>query len=369
MKRIRKKPLLFEYFPNLENNISWLNLAPLQTPVEQLFKIQEKLKTNSLWIKRDDLSSPLYGGNKVRKFEFIHAEILAKKCNYALTFGGIGSNHCVANAIFCNELKIKPIACLIDQPITSYVRNNLLLDLYFKNKIIYSHKRSSIKFKALWQLIRKKKIYVILPGGSSPIGTLGFVNAGLELKSQIDNGEMPEPDIIFVACGSMGTAAGLSLGLEFAGSKTYIKAVKITDSKGRNIEDLTNLAFKTWKLMKNCDSNIPTIKLNNISIDDNHIGGKYGKPTKEGFEAIHLMKDNYNIKFEPTYTGKAFAALCSFVKNNRKSSLNKTILFWNTYNGRDFTDILSKVDYHDLPEKLHWIFEKELPDYNTEQER
>lgn len=56
-----------------------------------------------------------------------------------------------------------------------------------------------------------------LPGGSSALGTLGFVNAAFELKGQIKSGAMPEPDHIFVACGSMGTAAGLLIGCTLTG--------------------------------------------------------------------------------------------------------------------------------------------------------
>lgn len=43
MPEIRKKPLLFEEYPDLEGNIPWINLAPLRTPVKKLTKIEEKL--------------------------------------------------------------------------------------------------------------------------------------------------------------------------------------------------------------------------------------------------------------------------------------------------------------------------------------
>ena len=125
MSESRKKPLLFEEYPDLEGNIPWVNLAPLRTPVKKLTKLEEELGINSLWVKCDDLTSPLYGGNKARKLEFVLAEALSQGCEKVMTAGYIGSNHCVANAVFCNQLNLKPIAVLIDQPVTVHVRNNL----------------------------------------------------------------------------------------------------------------------------------------------------------------------------------------------------------------------------------------------------
>ncbi|MFX1337412.1 MAG: pyridoxal-phosphate dependent enzyme, partial [Promethearchaeota archaeon] len=165
MPESRKRPLLFEEYPDLEGNIPWINLAPLRTPVKKLTRLEEKLGINSLWVKCDDLSSPLYGGNKPRKLEFVLAEVLNQGCERVMTAGYIGSNHCVANAIFCNQLKLKPIAVLIDQPVTTYVRNNLLLDLYFKNEIVYSQN----------EIPKDNNTYHMVPGASVPLGILGFV--------------------------------------------------------------------------------------------------------------------------------------------------------------------------------------------------
>ena len=135
MPASRKKPYLYEYFPDLESSIPWIKLAPMRTPVKQLTKLQEDLGINSLWVKQDNLTSPIYGGNKPRKLEFLLADAINKDCDKVLTVGGIGSNHCVATAAFCNIVNLEPSAALVCQPITSYVRNNLLLELYFKNNL------------------------------------------------------------------------------------------------------------------------------------------------------------------------------------------------------------------------------------------
>jgi len=361
MPKNRKIQLLFEKYPDLEANIPWLKLAPLRTPVKQLTTLENKLGINSLWVKCDNLSSPLYGGNKVRKLEFILAEAKDKGYKKVRTAGGLGSNHCVANAIFCNQLNLKPSSVLINQPITPHVRNNLLLDLYFKNKIFYTEEYINIP--------RDPNVYYMAPGGSTPLGTLGFINAALELKNQINNNELPEPDYLFVACGSSGTTAGLLMGVKIAELKTKIHTVQASSPLYSSLNTVRRLARKTWKLLIKQDKTIPKPPLEQLYFHGEFFGGEYGLPTQEGIDAIKLIKETENIKLETTYTGKTFAALLDFIRINKKIVKDKTILFWNTYNSRDFSVILENLDYHYLPEKIHWVFENPLPDFGFEIKR
>ena len=353
MSESRKKPLLFEEYPDLEGNIPWVNLAPLRTPVKKLTKLEEELGINSLWVKCDDLTSPLYGGNKARKLEFVLAEALSQGCEKVMTAGYIGSNHCVANAVFCNQLNLKPIAVLIDQPVTVHVRNNLLLDLYFKNEIVYNQN----------EIPKDNNIYHMVPGASMPLGILGFVNAMIELRNQVNNGEIPEPDYIFVASGTAGTAAGLALGIKLVDLKTQIHAVEVADPMNSSIKIIRRLAKKTNKLMAKYENPVSLPTYEHLFSNGDYFGGQYGLPTRVGLDAINIIKEVEDIQLEPTYTGKTFAALLGFVRAHKIDIKNKTILFWNTYNSRDFSDILKKVDYHDLPEDLHWVFEGPLTDY------
>ena len=61
MPENRKKPLLFEKYPDLEADIPWIKLAPLRTPVKKLTILEKKLGIDSLWVKCDNFTSPLYG--------------------------------------------------------------------------------------------------------------------------------------------------------------------------------------------------------------------------------------------------------------------------------------------------------------------
>ncbi|MFX1392009.1 MAG: 1-aminocyclopropane-1-carboxylate deaminase/D-cysteine desulfhydrase [Promethearchaeota archaeon] len=355
MPENRKIPLLFEKYPNLEANIPWIKLAPLRTPVKKLTILENRLGIKSLWVKCDNISSPLYGGNKVRKFEFILAETKNNGYKKVMTAGGLGSNHCVANAIFCHQLNLKPSSFLIDQPITPHVRKNLLLNLYFKNKIFYTEEYNNSQ--------RDPNVYYMAPGGSTPLGTLGFINAALEIKNQINNNELPEPDYLFVACGSSGTTAGLLLGVKIADLNTKIHTVQTSTSLYSSLNTVRRLTRKTWKFLIKHDNSIPKAPLEQLYFHREFFGGEYGLPTQEGINAVKLIKETENIKLETTYTGKTFAALLDFVRRNKKVVKDKTILFWNTYNSRDFSDILKNLDYHNLPEEIHWVFENPLPDF------
>ncbi len=353
MSEMRKKPLLFEKFHDLESNIPWIKLAPLRTHVRELKFLEQKLGINSLWVKQDGLTSPLYGGNKVRLLEFILADALKKDSKEVVATGGIGSHLSIANALFCNKLKIKPISILMDQPVTPYVRNNLLLNLHFKNEIYYRQR----------YIPKDETTYFTSLGGVTTLGTLGFVNAIFKLQNQINNGEMPEPDYLFVACGSSSTAAGLTIGVNITNLKTEIHFVQTSLVKTPMLNVVQRLIKRTRRLLIKAGAIIPPESFKHLIPEPIHFGGEYGIPTLECLEAIKLIKETEKIILEPTYTAKTFVVLLNFIRKNKKKIKKKTILFWNTYNSRDFSNILARVDYHGLPKNLHWVFENPLSNF------
>jgi len=356
-------PLLFQQFPSLAGKIPWRPLAPLETPVERCRNLEQELGLDSLWVKRDDISSPVYGGNKVRKLEFILAHVLERGYRKVLAIGGIGSNHCVANAVFCREMNLEPVSALVDQPLTRHVRDNLLLlHLHLGSEILYAHGTPGITGRILGSYVRDRSTYIMMPGGSTPLGTLGFVNAALELKGQVDRGEAPEPDHIFVACGSSGTAAGLAVGAFLAGLRARVHAVQVSFSIFSGVEAVQRTAHWAWNLMARHEKGLPRLNLDRLIPDPGYYGGLYGRTTPEGRRAVKLMLETEGVRLETTYTGKAFAALCGFARARQAELRGKTVLFWHTYNGRDFSDVLAGLDYRDLPARLHPVFERPLHD-------
>jgi 1-aminocyclopropane-1-carboxylate deaminase/D-cysteine desulfhydrase-like pyridoxal-dependent ACC family enzyme len=360
---------LFERYPLLSSRLPHVSLGEFPTPVHKLDQLGERIGLENLFVKRDDLSGKVYGGNKVRKLEFLLGDALRAHVKEVLNFGAAGSNHALATAIYAQKLGLKSISMLVPQPNTNYVRRNLLMSCQAGAEL---HMMPSIPFLPLlanpavvYQILRhglqKGRCPEVIPmGGSSPLGAVGFVNAAFELKGQIQRGEIPEPDYIYVASGSMGTAAGLILGLRVINSKTRVVAVRVNDQRIVNTRGLVKLIHRTNSLLSSLDSSFPRFSITEQDIDIKHefFGKQYALCTQEGMEAAAMIERYGGIKLEGTYTGKAFAAV---IEEGKKADLkNKVLLFWNTYNSRDFSAAIADLNYHRLPQSFHRYFEEEL---------
>ena len=363
---------LFEQYPLLREKLAYVPLGEFPTPVQKLERLGAELGVSQLYIKRDDLSGNLYGGNKPRKLEFILGEALRSKAKEVITFGGAGSNHALATAIYARQVSLKSISMLIPQPNARYVRRNLLMSHYCGAELhlcgtgLESARNMPLVYAAtVYQLLRhrlkKGRLpHFIPPGGSSPLGATGFVNAALELRGQIASGEMPEPERIYVACGSMGTAAGLTLGLRAARLGGRVVSVAVGSEKVTNTRAMIELINKTDSLLCSLDASFPKFEFSEADVDirPDHAGQRYALFTEEGMEAVSLMRECEGIRLDGTYTGKTLAALRHDARSG--SLLGKAVLFWNTLNSRDFSDKISGLDYHDLPRPFHRYFEEEV---------
>jgi D-cysteine desulfhydrase len=371
---VRTYPILFKLYPILRGKVPWIPLlTDIPTPVERLTELEDffNLDKGKIFIKRDDKNHPIYGGNKIRKFEFLFGKVLKKEKKGVLTTGGIGTNHGLACAIICHELK-PPLKCqlyLFHQPLTWHVQRNILLLDYFGAKLHLGKGDISTFIKSLFFKIFHPSHFWIFPGGSplfgigSSLGMVGFINALIELKEQIDQNLIPEPDIIFVAGGTVGTAAGLIAGCKILGLKSKIHVIAVYTRLTSNSWAVKQNANKVIKYLRRRDKSIPKVKVNKkdfVFISD-YLGSGYGTKTSRGQNAVdkvfELEGNKRDFKLETTYTGKAMAAMFDYLKE--KENNNKIILFWNTYNSNDLDKYLKKIKfkYEKLPKKFHKFYE------------
>ena len=356
---------LFKSYPLIKEKLHYVSLGNFPTPIEKLGTIGKEIGLSHLYIKRDDLSGAIYGGNKVRKLEFILGHAINSKAKEVLTYGYAGSNHALATAIYAQKLGLRSISMLMPQPNANYVQRNLLMS-YFSNAELHQYpNKLLVALGSIHQLLRHKLKYkrfplLIPPGGSSIFGTVGFVNAAFELKKQIIDNMIPEPDFIYVALGTMGTAVGLILGLKAANIKSKVIPVLVVDKKMANIERMERLFYRTNFYLYSLDPSFSKFEFpkNEIEINHDFFGEQYALFTSEGVQAVLNMEKNEGIKLEGTYTGKTFAALINDAKENDLA--DKVILFWNTYNSRDFSNIVAKVNYKNLPRNFYHYFENEV---------
>ena len=356
---------LFKHYSLLGDKLPYVSLGQFPTPVQKLERLGENMGINHLYIKRDDLSGKVYGGNKIRKLEFLLGNALRARVKEVLTFGCAGSNHCLATAIYAQQVGLKSISMLMPQPNAHYVRRNLLMSSHCGAELHLHQNMPFVVLGTIYQLLRHRIKHgrfpqVIPTGGSSPLGVIGFINAAFELKEQIMKGEMPEPDYIYVAAGTTGTAVGLMLGLKAANLKSRVISVRVTGENLCNLRKMVKLSYNTNSFLHSLDPSFPKLEFSEEDMNIRHdfSGQQYALFTREGMEAVTRMKKNEGIKLDGTYTGKTFAALIDDVK--KQDLRDKVLLFWCTYNSRDFSDAIITIDYNQLPQCLHHYFEEEV---------
>jgi 1-aminocyclopropane-1-carboxylate deaminase/D-cysteine desulfhydrase-like pyridoxal-dependent ACC family enzyme len=328
---------LHDRFPGTKN-LAHVALACLPTPVEPARELARRLGHPSIIVKCDDISGRAYGGNKVRKLEFLLGQALAEKRRAVITFGAHGSNHVRATAVYGAQVGLQVHAVLAPQPPTSYLEANLEADraagatLHFVDTMSGALRRGSELHDEI-ALREGREPFVIPFGGTNGLGVIGFINAGLELAAQIEAGALPEPDLVYVAYGSTGTAAGLAVGLAAAGLRTRVVGVRVVPAEATNPERTRRLMQEAVAQLHDLDAGFPLLKPEPVALEvrEGFLGEGYAVATPESQEAVALAAAD-NLHLETTYTGKALAALIADARAGKL--VGKTALFWNTHNSR-----------------------------------
>lgn len=336
---------LFDYYPVLNSGVPHTVLASLPTPVECLNAADQA------WIKRDDMTHNEYGGNKIRKLEFILAEALLQNKKRIITFGAIGTNHGVATSMLCQQKGLACTVYLFDQPRSKIVRQNLRLMHYYGADLVYCGSLvSTITHYYLSVARLNRDNYFLFAGGSNIAGTLGFVNAAFELKQQIDKGELPEPDIIICPVGSSATLAGLTIGCQLAGMKTLVKGIRVAPAylgpfPACTSSSVLSLMRKTQRYLEKRGVNTSD-DWNRPTLNDEYYGEGYGIATSCGEQAQASML-RHGIELEQTYTAKAVAAFYDTLRGHQGDCL-----YWHTFNSQNMEKQTEQSSIEDFPEEL-----------------
>jgi 1-aminocyclopropane-1-carboxylate deaminase/D-cysteine desulfhydrase-like pyridoxal-dependent ACC family enzyme len=337
-------------YPQLGRGLGRELLATLPTPVRTVgFTCTSGDKT--ITIKCDDLTGSLYGGNKVRKLEYALWPARVRGKRRIATFGAAGSHHALATALYAKSIGLDCTCFLSHQAAAPEIAQTLHAHLANETTIVrfggaYA-KRVAILREQLW----RRDYWVIPAGGSSWRGTVGYVNAGLELASQIENGELAVPDRIYIATGTMGTAAGLAIGLAMAGLDSRVEAIRVSVTSICCEKLLHQLVRKTIEMMHRLDSSISTGLVNKVNIRLRHsfFAGGYAHRNIETDSAVKFAADYLGLRLETTYTGKAMAALLRDARETR----DEHVLFWNTYNSMPLPAAADNVSTDRLPQEFH----------------
>ena len=210
------------------------------TPLQRLDRLSEQLGVN-LYIKRDDFTGiSLFGGNKVRKLEYLLGQAVADGATHAITYGATQSNHAMETAAACRRLGIQPILYLtaVVPPKPEELRSNLLLD-HILGAVIHivpsepgeteadAEARSFAMGTArAAELNANDQVCVDIPmGGANALGSVGFAAAMVELQEQCETMGGLRFSRIYHSTGTGGTMAGLHAGRAMLGLETQIVSV------------------------------------------------------------------------------------------------------------------------------------------------
>jgi D-cysteine desulfhydrase len=339
---------LFKLIPDARGRIPWLPLARLPTPLMQV-PLQMGGDVVQQWVKRDDLSGETYGGNKVRKLEFLLADAERKGSTRIVTAGAFGSHHALATTVYARKLGMEVTVVLFPQRITPHVRQILFMLKGLGADIRFTRRMEFVPV-SLARVRRSfgSSAYVIKPGGSDGLGTLGYVECGLELARQWSDGIAPRPQRIHVAAGTLGTVAGLALGLAMAGAATDIMATRITSSLVTNERALMQLLRDASALLDAGGGTLPDVNdvAQRVTFVHDQIGEGYGRPTPAGERAADKFAAA-GMVLDATYTAKAAAALLA-----DPLTRDGDTLFMNTLSANAPIESAEHVRATDLPHQI-----------------
>jgi len=293
-----------------------VNLANLPTPIEFLPRLSKHLDGPKIYVKRDDCTGLAMGGNKVRKLEFLLGDAIEKKANTIVTHGTSQSNHTRLVAAATSKLGLKCEMILehrVDINDDAYLNSgNVFLNKFFDVDVKYLSAGNAIEHElektAQAVIERGDKPYIISRGGSTPVGTYGYVAAVHELMLQFEKQKL-KVDHIIHATASGGTQAGLVIGLAEVASKIKLLGVCANLAKEVQEKRVYNLALETMRML-DCDFNIAR---ENVVVNSDYVGDAYGLPTKKMNDALLLLARLEGLFFDPVYSGKALAGMIDLI--------------------------------------------------------
>jgi D-cysteine desulfhydrase len=329
------EPALLRAWPGLRAGLPRHPALRGPTPVEPLDL--PGFAPGALWIKRDERSSPSYGGNKPRQLEWILGDARARGARRLVTTGALGTNHGLATAILGRDAGLATTLVLVRQPLDDAVRRALLLQAAYGAEQVYGGNVPGAALATLRVLaasaLRGEHPVLVPTGGSSARGSVGFVSAALELAAQVRSGLCPAPRRIYVPVGSGGTLAGLVAGLRLADLGARVVGVVVTDILPPGPSRLAALARAALRLLHRVDPGVPTLAIGPGDFDlvRDQLGPGYGASTPAAERAL-CVAAAAGLALDRTYTAKCLAALLA---RAGEATAEAPALFWNTYNAVD----------------------------------
>jgi D-cysteine desulfhydrase family pyridoxal phosphate-dependent enzyme len=312
------------------NAIPRLNCGVYPTPIEEASRFRQALGRNAprVFIKRDDYTGPGFGGNKVRKLEYVLAKAVADGAEVVITSGGVKSNHARVTAAMCARLGLRCVLVLNSAAVTheGLKPASLAVDELFGAEVVRvaGREERATTVESVAEKLRGegKKVAIIPIGASIPLGALGFVRAVQETKAQIE-AMNTRIDYIFHSSSSGGTQAGIVAGRQlFDWREAQVVGVSPDDPSA-------SISEEVGKIIRGVGDMLGARLSDDVTVLDEYVGAGYGVPSAQGDEAIELLARTEGLILDPVYTAKAMAALIDRVRKGELTE-NDNVMFWHT---------------------------------------
>jgi D-cysteine desulfhydrase family pyridoxal phosphate-dependent enzyme len=303
-----------------------LRHALTPTPIHYMRSLSKALGVE-LYCKRDDLNGFGFGGNKVRKLEFLLHDALRQGCRTLVTCGSNQSNWCrmTAAAGVANGLSVHLV---LGGRKPERATGNLVLNSILGAHIHHLDTDQDAELEAAAEALtdelaaQGQQPYPMPIGGSSGLGVLGYMEAMREIMLQ-ERELGISFDVIVHATGSGGTQAGLIAGKflgQWPGQIIGITVSRSTAEQQAKVRD----ALASCKTLLDCD-----LSMLEVTARDEYFGEGYRKNTPAAAAAIEMFARLEGIFLDQVYTGKAAAGLIDMAHRGELGAGQK-VLFLHT---------------------------------------
>ncbi|MDQ3954663.1 MAG: pyridoxal-phosphate dependent enzyme [Actinomycetota bacterium] len=280
-----------------------LSLGRWPTPVRFLPQTSAVLGAD-VYAKIEDACSA-WGGNKVRKLEYVLGRARAEGRSGVLTYGFEGSTWVAATALHARRAGFD-VRLVLTEPIPD---DHLRLYDHLDVTVHTARGTAGFPLAAARSRVAADRNTAVLPiGGSGGVGDVGSSGAGREIAEAVRLGHIPEPARVVVPAGTSGTAGGIAAGLALGGLRVPVVAVRVTPKPLGTRKLVLRRARNVLSLLD------AEVALPPIIVEDRFLGAGYGRPTAAGARAMELARAD-DLELEPTYSAKAFAALIELARS------------------------------------------------------
>ena len=294
-----------------------VDLAHLPTPLEEVPRFAERLGGVRIFLKRDDCTGLLFGGNKTRHNEFLLADALQEGADLVVWGAGVQSNNCRQTAAACAKLGLECRLYLSRASHNDDIQGNLLLDHLMGAKIEVVDARIGPELEELMRTRAAefradgRRPYLWERERVLPLAAVSYALCLAEIIDKMKTLDL-EPAAVY-ACSAGSTGAGLALGrmiLGMSGSVRSLAPIRWPWDTRDAMTEITNQAAALLDLPQR-------LHAKDIEVSNDFIGPGYGVPTQEGWEAADLLARSEGILLDPVYTAKAMAGLIHDIRQRR----------------------------------------------------